>query len=166
MTSPERVLVAGLGSADRGDDGIGSAVAHQVARAVAELGLPGVEVLEHAEPMGLLEAMLDRDLLVVVDAVRSGAAPGTVTARRLGPQALEARMDPGSAGTHGLGLAMALGLARALDRLPETTVVVGVEAAGIDRGQPLSAAARAALPLAVGAVLECLDLDLGPHPAW
>jgi hydrogenase maturation protease len=99
---------------------------------------------------------------VVVDAVRSGAMPGTVSVLEVGPGAadlatLGARLDPGPAGTHGFGLAGAIELSRALDRLPARVVVVGIEAVGFAHGAPLSQPVRAIVPRAVDAVLGILE---------
>jgi hydrogenase maturation protease len=163
VTAPDlpraRAVVVGLGSPDRGDDGIGPLVAAQVAAAVP----PDTVVVDHEDPTALVDLMVGTGVLVVVDAVRSGAAPGTVTVRHAGAAdpSLGARTATGPAGTHGLGLAASLELARALDRLPHHVAVVGVEALSFDHGAPLSAQVRAAIPEAVRAVVAELA-DAGP----
>ncbi len=152
--SVEPALVVGLGSVDRGDDGIGPSVAAHV----AALDLPHVRVVTHEDPTSLVELMAGFDAVVVVDAMRSGAPAGTVTTLRAGAgrQPLGARMDPGPAGTHGIGLPMAIELARALGRLPEHLDVVAVEAATFEHGSGLSPSVAAAVPVAVAAVLGSL----------
>ncbi|MCU0262853.1 MAG: hydrogenase maturation protease [Candidatus Nanopelagicales bacterium] len=166
-----RVLVIGLGSPDRGDDGVGPAIAAAVGRALAGRGTAGVHVVEHEDPTALVD-LLDPaggidpwDAVVIVDALRSGSAPGTVTVLDVGSDgadlaALGARLDPGPAGTHGLGLASALELARALDRLPPLVTVVGIEALGFDHGAPLSAAVVAAVPAATEVILSMVGTVL------
>lgn len=147
-------LVVGLGDPDRGDDGAGVAVARQV----AAQALPGVVVVDHHDPTALIDLWVGHEPVVVVDAVRSGAAPGTV--HRLvvgaGVPALPASAwaASGRGGTHALGLAAVVALARALHRLPERLVVIGVEAASFAHGEPLSPAVAAAVPAAVDRVLE------------
>jgi hydrogenase maturation protease len=138
-------LVVGLGQRERGDDAIGPAVA----AALAAQRLPGVRVIEHEDPVRLLEEWDGADLVVVVDAVRSGQRPGMV-------RVLDAR-DPlprrvAGGGTHAFGLAAAVELARALGRLPPRLVIVGVEAGHFGIGEPLSPAVAAALGPAVRAV--------------
>jgi len=67
-------VVAGLGNEFRHDDGIGPLVAARVAdqaRAVLDIG-------PLAEPLDLLGRWDGADLVVLIDAVRSGAAPGTI----------------------------------------------------------------------------------------
>lgn len=156
------VLVLGVGNADRGDDGVGPAVALHV----GGLGLPGVRVVVPAAPTDLLDESGDADLVVVVDAMRSGAAPGTVQVREVGAAAIDGAgaVATGAGGTHALGLDAAVELARALGRLPQRVVLVTVEGGGFERGSPLSAAVRAAVAVAVGHVVRVVDPDAGGEP--
>ena len=152
-------LLVGLGNPDRGDDAIGPVVA----RAVRELGLPGVRVLEHEDPVGLIELWTGHDVAVVVDAVRSGRQVGTV--HRLETGAGRAPLPPsawggtGREGTHAFGVAAVVELARALHRLPARLVVVGVEAGGFDHGAPLTPAVADAVAGAVAVVRSALAAD-------
>ena len=91
---------------------------------------------------------------MVVDAVRTGRAPGEVTVVEVGAHALPAR--PGADGSHGFGVAEAVELGRALDRLPRRLVVVGVEAATFSTG----AAVTPAVADAVGAATEAVTTAL------
>ncbi|MDP3893351.1 hydrogenase maturation protease [Nocardioides sp.] len=157
-------LVIGLGNPDRGDDAVGAAVARAVAAQ-----RPTVEVVEHEDPTAVLDLWAGHSPVVVVDAVRSGAAAGTVhrlaTGRGGPPISTQAWAHVGQGGTHGIGLAEIVELARALGRLPERLVVIGVEAERFDHGAPLSAAVAAAVPVAVeqiGRELERVD-DLEAH---
>jgi hydrogenase maturation protease len=154
-----RRLVVGLGSVDRGDDAAGPIVAGLVADELAAHGPDDIEVVEHEDPTALVELMSRFDAVVVVDAVRSGAPPGTVSVRTVDPHgpALPARAQPGPAGTHGLGLASAIELARALDRLPQELTIVGIDSVGFGHGQPLSEPVLQAVPDAVGVVLAQLE---------
>ena len=147
-------LVVGLGDADRGDDGVGVVVAHRL----AARGADGIEVAVHHDPASLLDLWAGRDRVVVVDAVRSGAPAGTVHRLLLGagrePLPASAWAATGRGGTHALGLATAVELARALHRLPTHLVVLGVEAASFGHGEPLSAPVAAAVPAVVEQVLR------------
>jgi len=156
--STGRVLVVGLGSPDRGDDAVGL----HVARGVAALRDPRVEVVEHGDPTDLVQLWRDRERVVVVDAVRSAGdvAPGTLTLLETGagrdPWTGGAWEQTGRGGTHAFGLATAVELARALHRLPGHLTVLGVEAAGFAQGAPLSPPVAAAVPAAVGAALDAV----------
>lgn len=167
MTRPTRAVVVGLGSPDRGDDGVGPMVAARVADVLAQGGPADVLVVVHEDPTALVDLMDGVRVMVVVDAVRSGADPGTVATLRAGSgdPSLAARTSTGPAGTHGLGLAGILELARALDRLPPHLAIVGVEAGCFDHGAPVSAAVLGAVPDAVRAVLAELGATVGAGPA-
>ena len=157
-------LVVGLGTPDRGDDAVGTAVA----RAVAALALPQVEVVEHEDPTDLIELWSGRDPVVVIDAVRSGAAPGTLHILETGagraPLAGSAWARTGRGGTHAFGLAAAIELARVLRRLPRHLVLVGVEAEAFEHGALLSPAVAAGVPAAVRAVVDAVHIGSDGAP--
>jgi hydrogenase maturation protease len=144
-TAGGQVLVVGLGQRDRGDDAVGPAVAEKA----AEL-LPSdvkvacdVTVACQEDPTALMDLWPGAALVVVADAIRSGQPPGTV-------QVLHAHDGPlpvgtGPASTHTFGLAEAIELARALDRLPSQLVIVGIEATQFRLGAPLSPPVAAAV---------------------
>jgi hydrogenase maturation protease len=154
-------LVVGLGSPDRGDDAVGPAVA----RAVSAERLPGVSVVEQEDPTALVELWSGRDLAIVVDAVCSGGEPGSLTVLETGcdgiPLSESTWRDTGRGGTHAFGLGAAVELARALRRLPRRLVVVGVEAAGFELGEPLSPPVEDAVGRAVDVVLSVLGDAMG-----
>ena len=130
MTS--RIAVIGVGNPWRRDDGVGWVVADEVGR---RLGPAVAVVASDGEPSRLLDAWTGVDLAVVVDAVRSDAAPGTIHV--LSDELVPDRVPPRS-GSHALGLGDAIALGRALDRLPARLVVVAVEAEDTDAGHGLS----------------------------
>ncbi len=156
MTDRVAGLVIGLGRQDRGDDAVGP----EVARRVAALGLPDVRVLEREDPADLLDAWQGHDVVVLVDAVRSGAPPGTLHVLDAGAATdvlgSGAWAATGRGGTHALGVGQVVGLARALGRLPDRLVLIGVEAEGFDHGAPLSTRTRDAVPDAAAAVVSAL----------
>ena len=150
-------MVVGIGHDDRGDDAAGPLTVRLLARAWR--GRPPMHVAVHAwhaDPLALIDAWSGVERLVLVDAVVTGAAPGTV--RRFG---VDAPFATGAgASTHGVGLADALALARALGRLPPAVEVWGIEAVDFTAGAPPSdAVARAAAALAarLAATLEAGD---------
>jgi hydrogenase maturation protease len=150
-----RVVVAGLGSEYRRDDGAGPLVA---ARAVEEAGV-GSDIGPLTDPLDLLGAWDDADLAIVVDAVRSGSAPGTLRVVDLwGGTDADAPTDrSGTTSTHGIGLASVLRLARAVGHAPTRVVVVGIEGEDFGRGTGLSPAVDAAVLVAVRQVVELMS---------
>ncbi len=140
-------LVVGLGSPDRGDDGVGPAVAQEVARR----GLHEVHVAPLTAPAELLHMMDGYDSVVVVDALRSGGAPGHVSVLTV-PES-----DTRAGGTHDLGLAEVVALARQLGRLPPRFMIVAIEGVAFDPGTALSPLVAEAVPRAVASVITALE---------
>ena len=150
MADPRAAVIA-VGNPLRADDGAGAAVLARLAGRVPA----GVQLLDtRGEPAELLDAWEGLDRVVVVDAVRGGGAPGTIHCFDASSEPLPVRT--GSASTHGLGLAEALELGRALGRLPAHVVVVGIEAGDDGDGAGLSAPVQAALDGAADQVLAQL----------
>jgi hydrogenase maturation protease len=150
------VVVIGMGSEYRRDDGAGVAVAEQVARTcpnVTRLGPIG-------EPLDLLGLWDGADLAVVADAVRSGSEPGTVQLIELSATVgtgQESGGPPGTTSTHGIGLTGVLRLARAVGSGPRRVVVVGIEGSEFGNGVGLSPAVERAVSHAVDHVRELVE---------
>jgi hydrogenase maturation protease len=137
-------LIIGIGHAFRRDDGIGPAVAEACRR-------DGLEILiHHGEGMDLMERWSGRDRVVLVDATVSGAPPGTVRVWDASAADLPSGLFP--KGSHVIGPAEGIRMARLLGRLPESLWVVGVEGADFSAGVELTDLVAAALPEAVAAV--------------
>lgn len=137
-------LVLGIGNEWRGDDAAGLEVARRLSGAgVRAVGCGG-------DPSGLLDAWAGERDVILVDAVRSGAAPGTLHRLDAAARPLPARLFRGS--THHMGLADAVELARTLGRLPERLELVGIEGAVFASGHPLSPA--------VGRAVEAVTAEL------
>jgi hydrogenase maturation protease len=159
-------LVVGLGNSDRGDDGVGRAVAGSV----AALGLADILVIEHEDPSGLLDLIAGRPVVVIVDALRSGNEPGSIHVMDTGPGrpplAAGIRTSPKAGGTHALGPNESVELARALGRLTGRVVLVGVESSDFQPGAALSEPVARAVPGAVNAVVRALEAartEADPH---
>ena len=145
-------LVVGVGNRARRDDGVGPEVAERVRSAV-----PGLDVVEvSGDATRLLDLWSGADLVVVVDAVRTGAPAGTCHVWRLRDGAWNDVPPPSQVSSHLVGVREALDLATALDRLPATLVVVGVEVAELGLGPGLSTAVADAVDHAVGLVVKSL----------
>ncbi|MCA8921952.1 MAG: hydrogenase maturation protease [Planctomycetes bacterium] len=144
-------LVIAAGNADRGDDGAGPAVAELLRspEVAAELLVPRVL------PPDLHASWTSASRVVIVDAVRSGARPGTV--HRLDARAAPLPAALQSLSTHGVGLARAVELARVLDALPAELTVFGIEAEACELGQPLSPAVARAVHEVADAVRRQLE---------
>jgi len=145
------MLVIGVGNPYRGDDGVGPAVA----RAVADLALESVTVLEHSsEGAGLLEMWEGRDMVILADAVSSGGMPGTV--HRLDACATPIPVGLFHHSSHAFGVAEAVELGRAVGRLPPRLLVYGVVGERFASGNGLTGAVEGA----VSGVVDCIVRDV------
>lgn len=114
-----------------------------------------MEVRElEGEPVSIVDALDGADRAFLVDAVRSGAAPGTVHRLDVSEEPVPATLS--AASTHTLGVGEAIELARALGRLPARVVLYGIEADSIAAGDELTPAVAQAVDTVVEEVLaEC-----------
>ena len=148
-----KVLVAGVGNVFLGDDGFGV----EVVRRLAERPLPeGVELADY----GIRGMHLAYDLAggaydttILIDAVATGEAPGTVSVIELDPaQTPAAEMLD----AHGMQPDVVLGLVALLGEHPGKVLLVGCEPAVIDHGMALSPPVAQAVGAAVDTTLELL----------
>ncbi len=152
-------VIVGVGNCERGDDAAGIEAARALASRARAVG---IAVREHeGEALSLIDVWRDAGSLVLIDAVRGGGRPGSIVRADASAAPLPASLHPAGS-THAFGVDGALELARALGRLPERVVLLGVVGARFDAGAALSDAVRSAIePLAAAALTE-----LGaPEPA-
>ncbi len=146
-----RALVIGVGNPYRRDDAVG----REVVRRLRRRALSGVRLVEQdGEGTALLEVWEGADLVILVDAVASGAAPGTVHRFDAAEGPLPATLARGS--THAMGVAEAVELARALGQLPRRLLVYGIEGEHFSPGVGLSARVREAVDRVVASILQDL----------
>ncbi len=126
------VLIIGVGNADRGDDAAGPLVARR-------LRCLGLDAREHnGEGLSLIESWTGAEDVILIDAVLTGAPPGTITIwdARQAPVVRDAFRGS----THAFGVAEGVELARALGHLPPTLTIYGIEAQHFLPGHPPSPA--------------------------
>ncbi len=147
--APPSVVVIGVGNEYRSDDGVGIAVARRL-RVLFPTEAKIVE--ESGEGAALIQSWQGATWVIVVDAVRSGAPPGTI-------HRLDALTAPVPAGffhysTHAFSVAEAVELARSLGQLPPHLIVYGIEGENFAAGTRLSSAVKQAVETAVERVAE------------
>ena len=159
-TAASSAVVIGVGNSWAGDDAAGVLVVRLVRDRVPR----GVTVVEHeGEPTALLDAWQGASLAIVADATFGGAPAGAV-------QVLDATHQPLPAGfsgtsTHAFSLAQAIELGRALGRLPDRLLVVGIEGHTFEAGARPGPAVSAALEQAAAQVLTVLCEHFHGSPA-
>ena len=126
-------LIIGLGNQYRCDDAVGLVVA----RHLKEAAPAHVRVLEESgEGTALIELWKGAETVILIDAVHSGAKPGTVRRFDAHGQPIPTRFFHYS--THAFGVAEAIELARVLGQLPPRLFVYGIEGKTFEAGLGLS----------------------------
>lgn len=125
----EKLLVVGIGNEYRRDDAVGLVVARQLEQRLRDCA----EVIEQSgEGTSLIEAWRGAASVVIIDAVNSDAAPGTI--HRFEAHSDELPRSFFHCSTHAFSLAAAIELARTLGELPPHLVVYGIEAKNFTAG--------------------------------
>ena len=116
------LLVIGIGNEYRSDDAVGLVAA----RRIRNLGLDNVEVSESdGDGAALIEQWTEKNNVLLIDAVQSGSAPGTLHIMEAGRDGIIP--ENLSFSTHSFGIYYALRLAASLKMLPENIKIVGIE---------------------------------------
>ncbi len=154
-----RTLVIGLGNPLVSDDSVGLRVAKAL-RARLAGGADVVVVEDYWGGLRLMEQMIGFDRAVVVDAICTGAPPGTI--HHLTTDAIATQR---SASAHDVNLPTALAFGReAGAHLPadRDVFLVGIEAEDVvNFGEQCTPAVAAAIPRAVDEVVRLLESFLG-----
>jgi hydrogenase maturation protease len=132
------VLILGLGNPLCSDDGLGIVAVHELQ---ARFTLPeGVVVMDGGTlGLSLLPHLQDARAAILVDAIRTDDAPGSlvrIEGEEVAP-AVACRLSP-----HQVGVADLLDAARLLGQKPEPLILLGIVPAHLGLGFGLSAAVR------------------------
>jgi hydrogenase maturation protease len=155
MNRPDgSILVLGLGNVLMGDDGFGPAVVNALKDGFEFP--PEVELVDGGTPgLNLTAMMMDRAVLIVVDAITASstsATPGELRFFRkndLARQEAKPRMNP-----HEPALVDVLGFLELAGRGPQEVFVVGAVPESVKLRTSLSFPLRAVVPAGASAVLE------------
>lgn len=150
-----KTLIIGLGNPLVSDDSVGLRVAAELRRQL--VGRDDVEVTEdYWGGLRLMERMIGYERAIVVDAINTGASPGTIHHLTTGSIATQK-----SASAHDVSLPTALAFGRqAGAKLPEDRNVslLGIEAQDlVNFSEQCTPAVAAAIPRAVREVLQILE---------
>ena len=148
------VLVLGIGSPVVSDDALGFRVVDEIRKK----NVQGIDVDEASvSGLDLIEIMLDYKLVIVVDAILTGAfPPGKVMV--LGQESLEATVHGVNPHDVNIGTTIALGKQLEPERFPKEVVFVAVEVNDVWMvSDHMTPEVEAALPEAVQTVLDLAE---------
>jgi hydrogenase maturation protease len=166
MPAPPTTLVAGLGNPILGDDGVGWRVAEAVSDAILAAGGCAEDVEVECFALGglsLMEHLIGYEKVIIIDSIQTrDGTPGQVY--RLALEDLPDFSTGHTTAAHDTSLQTAMRLGRTMGvDLPDDVSLVGIEARHVyDFSEELSPSIAAAVPEAVRAVLETLQIDLLP----
>ena len=147
-----KVIVLGLGNILLRDEGVGVRVIEALAQRYV---LPaGVEVVDGGTVgMDLLDTLAGCDHLLICDAVKIGAPPGSVVKLVDGqvPALFQTRYSP-----HQIGLSEVLATLTLTDEAPAAVTLIGIVPADLDLGIELSPLVAAAVQPAVERIVATL----------
>jgi hydrogenase maturation protease len=134
-------LILGLGNSLRGDDGVGPAVIEWL----NQQDLPGsVEAFDGGTAgLDIVSILMGCERAIIVDAANFGRAPGEWL--RFTPDVAQLKGNATTLSLHSAGFAEALALGAALNVLPPTIIIYGVQPQSLDWSAQLSEEVQAAV---------------------
>ena len=172
---PLRVMplgIIGCGNFDRGDDAAGLLVVRRLRALGVETSgaetfgaeIPGVEVIEQTgESFSLIDCWTGFEQVILVDATAPSGTPGQVRVWNAHTDGLTEGVFPCS--THAFGVREAIEVARAMNRLPQTLLVYGIEGEQFSFGAPLSPEVERAVEFVAQQLRELARTITGPLQA-
>ncbi len=131
--NPIRILIVGIGNEYRSDDAAGL----MIARTIRDKQLPFIAVKEEfGEGASLMEVWQGFQNVILVDAVSSGAVPGTIFRINVRKEAVPVNFFNYS--THAFSVAEAIELARVMNLLPLNFIIYGIEGKNFTAGTTIS----------------------------
>ncbi|MDP3048814.1 MAG: HyaD/HybD family hydrogenase maturation endopeptidase [Thermodesulfovibrionales bacterium] len=147
--SPQKIVILGVGNLLLSDEGVGVHVANELMK--MELP-PEVTVVEGGtDGFGLLNIITEADRLIVIDAVKGGATPGSIYRFDIN----DVRNCPSGFKTsvHQIGILEVIDLSGLIGKTPHTTVI-GVEPKSLKMSMELSPEIKAKIPKIIELVLD------------
>jgi hydrogenase maturation protease len=147
--SPPKIVILCVGNVLLSDEGVGVHVAHEL----ITMDLPpNVSVVEGGtDGFRLIDIITEADRLIVVDAVRGGAEPGSLYRFDID----DVRHSPAGFKTsvHQIGILEVIDLSELIGKKPHTTVI-GVEPKSLEMSMELTPEIRARIPRIIEMVQE------------
>jgi hydrogenase maturation protease len=145
-----QIIIIGIGNIFRGDDAVGLVAAQRL----RDLKLPGVQVLElDGDITTLAETWGGAARVITIDAAASRGGAGTIHRFAAHEEPLPRKLFATCCSCHAFGLAQQIEIARALQQLPPSLIVYGIEGKDFTLGSGLSPEVAGAVPEVIRRVL-------------
>ena len=150
--SPPKTVILGVGNVLLSDEGIGVHVANELS--TMELP-PGVSVVEGGtDGFRLLNIITETDRLIVIDAVKGGAEPGSIY--RFNVDDVKNVPSGFRTSVHQVGILEVIDLSGLIGKTPKTTII-GVEPKSLEMSLELTPEIKAKIPRIIELVFEELE---------
>ncbi len=151
---PPKIVILGVGNVLLSDEGVGVHIANELMKMALP---PEVSVVEGGtDGFGLLNIITEADRLIVVDAIKGGAPPGSIYRFDIG----EVKNCPSGfkSSLHQIGILEVLDLSALIGKTPRATVI-GIEPKSLEMGMEPSPEIKAKIPRLIELILgELKDL--------
>jgi hydrogenase maturation protease len=150
--SPPKIIILGVGNLLLSDEGVGVHVANELMK--MDLS-PEISVIEGGtDGFRLLNIITEADRLIIIDAVKGDAPPGSIYRFDIG----EVQNSPSGFKTsvHQIGILEVLDLSGLIGKTPHTTVI-GIEPKCLEMGMDLSPEIKAKIPRIIELILDELN---------
>lgn len=141
MSPPKKIVILGVGNILLSDEGIGVHIANELMK----LEMPEeVRIVEGGtDGFRLLDVITEADRLIVVDAVKGGATPGTIY--RFDIDEIKDCPSGFKTSVHQIGILEVINISSLIGKKPYTTVI-GIEPKLLEMGMDLSPEIKAKIP--------------------
>ena len=148
-TSPCKIVILGVGNLLLSDEGVGVHIANELMK----MELPSnVSVVEGGtDGFRLLNVITEADRLIVIDAVKGDAKPGSVY--RFDIDDVKCCPTGFKTSVHQVGILEVIDLSSLIGKRPHTTVI-GIEPKSLEMGMELSQEVKEKIPRIIEIVLE------------
>ncbi|MFC1852096.1 HyaD/HybD family hydrogenase maturation endopeptidase [candidate division CSSED10-310 bacterium] len=149
---PKKIVILGVGNLLLSDEGVGVHVAQEM----MNMTLPsGIEVVEGGtDGFGLIDIIRKTDRLVIIDAVKGGAQPGSIYRFDIDDVPDSPALFKTS--VHQIGILEVIHISELIGKKPHTTII-GIEPASIEMGMELSPDIKALMSKIIELVLNEAD---------
>ncbi|TVO70438.1 HyaD/HybD family hydrogenase maturation endopeptidase [Sedimenticola selenatireducens] len=150
----KRTLVLGIGNTIMTDEGVGIHVIEHLQKIYPEK--EDVSFVDGGTlSFSLAGFLAEHEQLIVVDAARTGGAPGSVVCYE--GNEMDRYLTGNRQSVHEVGLTDLLDIARLSDHYPENRALIGIEPESMDWGDEPTASVAPAIPQAADIVIKLID---------
>jgi hydrogenase maturation protease len=150
----KRTLVLGIGNTIMTDEGVGIHVIEHLQKTCPDKD--NVSFIDGGTlSFSLAGFLAEHEQLIVVDAARTGGAPGSVVCYE--GNEMDRYLTGNRQSVHEVGLTDLLDIARLSDHYPENRALIGIEPESMDWGDEPTANVAPAIPLAADMVMKLIS---------